>query len=141
MKALAASLLAVLAATPSAWADDAPVVNADLALAMEYVRSCPKLVLDDRRAMELAAAPQQGAPSMLADAGESIDTFAGAPPPPPPPPSPEPVPPPPPEAARPPPPAEEFDCSPALALFGPEGTRIRGLLKVKPSEGGKNNKS
>jgi hypothetical protein len=130
MKGFAACILAILAAMPPAWADDAPVVNADLALAMEYVRACPDLTLDDRRAMDLVAAPQQGAPSVLADAGESIDTFAGgAPPPPPPAPSPEPVPPP--DAARPPPPAEEFDCSPALALFGPEGTRIRGLLKVR----------
>jgi hypothetical protein len=130
MQRFAACLLAALAAVPSARAaGDEPFVDPDLALAIEYSRACPELVLDDRRVMELAAAPQRNMPSMLADAGDSIDTMARTP-------APEPAPPPPPppapDGARPAPPAEEeADCGAALALFGPEGTRIRGLLKVR----------
>jgi hypothetical protein len=130
MKRFAACLLATIAAVPSARAaGDAPFVDPDLALAIEYSRACPELVLDNSQVMELAAAPRRSMPSMLADGSDAIDTMAGTP-------APEPAPPPPPppapEEARPAPPADEAaDCASALALFGPEGTRIRGLLKVR----------
>jgi hypothetical protein len=132
MQRFAACLLAMLAAVPSARAaGDEPFVDPDLALAIEYSRACPELVLDDRRVMELAAAPQRSMPSMLADAGDSIDSMARRPAPEPAP-APPPPPPPAPEEARPAPPAEEeANCAAALALFGPEGTRIRGLLRAR----------
>jgi hypothetical protein len=132
MKRFAAFLLATIAAAPPVRAAaEEPFVDPDLALAIEYSRACPELVLDNSQVMELAAAPQRSMPSMLADGGDAIDTMARTPAP-----EPEPVPPPPPppapDGARPAPPAEEeVDCAAALAQFGPAGTRIRGLLKVR----------
>jgi hypothetical protein len=126
MKRFAACLLATVAAVPSTRAaGEEPFVDPDLVLAIEYSRACPELVLDNSQVMELAAAPQRNVPSMLADGGDAIDTFARTPAPAPPPP-----PPPAPDEARP-APEEEVDCAAALAQFGPEGTRIRGLLRVR----------
>jgi hypothetical protein len=124
MKRLLALVLMLLVPSAMAAGDDLLLVNPDLALAIEYSRKCPELVLDDRRAMDVAAEPQRSTPALLADAGETADAFAE------PAPAPEP-PPPPPQSARPPPAAEEVDCASALDLFGQEGTRIRGLLKLR----------
>jgi hypothetical protein len=134
MKRFAACLLATIAAVPWARAaGDEPFVDPDLALAIEFSRACPELVLDNSQVMELAAAPQRSMPSMLADGGDAIDTMARAPAP-----EPEPAPPPPPppapDEARPAPAEEEADCAAALVQFGPEGTRIRGLLKVRAAQ-------